>query len=312
MTRTVLGCRIFKGHATKFTKALWKEAKTPALEAILRSDQRRTDTIVGILTPDLESQMESICKIDVFATTRPSRMETLKDEEMPEPDAILSLAAEKPPDLLKLLYSLMDRKEGCKDSTELISLLGILAYTRHKIKTNGLQRKVCLHLHASGTRRHGLDMLHGMGVCCSYQVINSAIKEISKKAADHVAALGQQPNVITAYDNFEYTMGVRQQRLDGTPPLLIPSSRSSTTILVCRIPCSTATSTASILYSLCCSFDRPQWPLKDTSRTIAKYAKSFSLLMNFYLTTKGRETRRASVIARSALCRLTIEMSSSS
>lgn len=187
MVRTLFSCHVFNRHAARFKTSLYDEDKTATLQAILKSDQRNPSSIVDCLIPDLESQMESICKNEVFATTSPSSMETLKEknkipkpEILPKPDTLFPSVQEKSPDLLKLLSSLMDRKGDWKNSTELVSLLGILAFTRHKKKSNALQLKFRLYLHALGTPRHVLEMLHHMGMCCSYRVILTALKQTSK------------------------------------------------------------------------------------------------------------------------------------
>lgn len=77
-----------------------------------------------------------------------------------------------------------------------------------------MQLKVGLHLHASGTRRHFIELFHNMRVCCSYDVILNNIREISRIASKQIVAIGKHANTITAYDNFEYTMGVQQQHVD--------------------------------------------------------------------------------------------------
>ena len=76
-----------------------------------------------------------------------------------------------------------------------------------------MQLKIGLHLHASGTRRHVIDLLQKMGVCCSYRVILRNVKELSNVARERIVAIAKRPSIVTAYDNFEYTMGVRQQRV---------------------------------------------------------------------------------------------------
>lgn len=214
LVRTLLSCNIFKRFATNFKQAAYDEDEARTLHAILKHKRRQTGTILECLLPELEKQMESIGNIEGLAAVGPSAFEISETEKMPELETLLRSANDKGPDLLRLLCSLTKRGDCCEKSTRLLTLLGVMAYTRHKIKSNALQLRVGVHLHASGTRRHVIDLLHNMGVCCSYEVITGMIKEISKRAADRIAAIAERATVITAYDNFEYTVGVRQERVD--------------------------------------------------------------------------------------------------
>lgn len=122
---------------------------------------------------------------EALAVASPSSAGTLKDNKtpksaiLPKPGMILPSVEQKSPNVLKVLYSLMDRKDDWKNSTELLSLIGILSCACHRMESNALQLKVWLHLHALGTPCHVLEMLHHMGMC-SYHVISNTVKQISK------------------------------------------------------------------------------------------------------------------------------------
>ncbi|KAI9769892.1 MAG: hypothetical protein M1839_003558 [Geoglossum umbratile] len=57
-----------------------------------------------------------------------------------------------------------------------------------------------------------LDCLNH-GVSVSYPAVNAAVKAISKKAKEDIAHAGSAEDSITAYDNFEQTMGIKEQQI---------------------------------------------------------------------------------------------------
>jgi hypothetical protein len=61
-------------------------------------------------------------------------------------------------------------------------------------------------------QRRIIDLLSQLGVCCSYKTVLEASKKISQISREEVAALSSRPDSVTAYDNFEQTLGVKGER----------------------------------------------------------------------------------------------------
>jgi hypothetical protein len=79
----------------------------------------------------------------------------------------------------------------------------------------GLPASPGIYLHSKGVKRRQLELLSRLGLVCSYHTITATIKKRTDQAAVEVAAKGQEPTVVTAYDNFEQMEHVREQRVDN-------------------------------------------------------------------------------------------------
>ena len=64
-------------------------------------------------------------------------------------------------------------------------------------------------------KRRQLELLGRLGLVCSYHTITATIKKRTDQAVVEVAAKGQEPTVVTAYDNFEQMEHVKKQRVDN-------------------------------------------------------------------------------------------------
>ena len=114
--------------------------------------------------------------------------------------------------LIKELINYHDTRLEQK-TTSSIEILSQMCFSRAVKQGNNLAMQLGLHLHASGVQRRVIDLLSRLGVCCSYPTVLEASKRISRIAKGQVTALGSRPGCITAYDNFEQTLGVKGQRI---------------------------------------------------------------------------------------------------
>ncbi|KAJ3454502.1 hypothetical protein MRS44_013102 [Fusarium solani] len=101
-------------------------------------------------------------------------------------------------------------QQGC-----LITILAVMCRSMHLKEASGFQLQMGLYLHSKGVKRRQLEALCRLGLCSSYQTVLRAVKRQSDVAAGEVTSRGQQPTVVTAYDNFEQMEHVKEQRVDN-------------------------------------------------------------------------------------------------
>ncbi|KAI9780358.1 MAG: hypothetical protein M1839_006781 [Geoglossum umbratile] len=92
-------------------------------------------------------------------------------------------------------------------------VLAIICFSRHRDTCNNLPTVLGLHLHSHGAKWRLIELMNHLGVSISYQAVIPAVKAILEKAKNNIAHAGSAEDSITAYDNFEQTMGVKEQRI---------------------------------------------------------------------------------------------------
>jgi hypothetical protein len=97
----------------------------------------------------------------------------------------------------------------------LTGILAVLCGTQQRTEASAFQLQLGIYMHSKGVKRRQLDVLHQLGLCCSYHKILQAISNQCDQSAAAVAQDGQQPTVVTAYDNFEQMEHVKEQRIDN-------------------------------------------------------------------------------------------------
>lgn len=111
-----------------------------------------------------------------------------------------------------------DENEGDTTANQnylMITIIAIICRATRSIESSGFQLQLSIYLHSKGIKRRQLETLSRLGLCCSYRTTIRAIKKQNEESAKRVAAQGQSPLVITAYDNFEQMEHVKEQRLDN-------------------------------------------------------------------------------------------------
>ncbi|KAI9763921.1 MAG: hypothetical protein M1839_006119 [Geoglossum umbratile] len=160
----------------------------------------------------LTKEVELLASTSYFGTWKLDRVTSFSDLDMP---AILDLVERRAPRLLSFLRELM-RAPGSSRAEPVgryIIVLAIICFSRHREKCNNLPTLLGLHLHSHGTKRRLIELLNHLGVSISYSSVNAAVKAISEMAKGDIARAGSAEDSITAYDNFEQTMGIKEQRI---------------------------------------------------------------------------------------------------
>jgi hypothetical protein len=114
--------------------------------------------------------------------------------------------------LLQKLLTQYDTKAEVKEMRA-VFILALICHSRSVKKSNSLQMQLGLHLHAGGVQRRIIDLFSRLGVCCGYKAVLAASKRVSEVSKGEIATLGSCPESVTAYDNFEQSLGVKGQRL---------------------------------------------------------------------------------------------------
>lgn len=142
------------------------------------------------------------------------------DNEMKDIDDRLTLcntnclkeAERQSPHLLNLIQRLLTQNDS-KPEHRTIQILSSISYSRAPRQSNSLPVQIGLYLHSSGVRRRVIEILAKLGVSCSYDTTLKTSKRISQLSKKEVTALGSRPKAVTAYDNFEQTLGVKGERI---------------------------------------------------------------------------------------------------
>ncbi|KAF5134279.1 hypothetical protein E5D57_004912 [Metarhizium anisopliae] len=168
---------------------------------------------------ELRQEIEQLSRLKPFLDTKGDEMvgfERLRSNQ------IIQAAEDKCPLLIQTLRSILTPEnhvrrcyKGMEDSGYLINILAVLCRSQQRNRSSGFQIQLSIYLHSKGVKRRQLEALQRLGLCSSYHKTLQVIKKQSEQAAKVVAARGQQPTVITAYDNFEQMEHVKEQRVDN-------------------------------------------------------------------------------------------------
>ncbi|KAF5122360.1 hypothetical protein E5D57_002265 [Metarhizium anisopliae] len=168
---------------------------------------------------ELRQEIEQLSRLKPFLDTKGDEMVGF---ERLSSNQIIGAAEDKCPLLIQTLRSILTPEnhvrrcyKGMEDSGYLINILAVLCRSQQRNRSSGFQIQLSIYLHSKGVKRRQLEALQRLGLCSSYHKTLQVIKKQSEQAAKAVAARGQQPTVITAYDNFEQMEHVKEQRVDN-------------------------------------------------------------------------------------------------
>src|SRR5579871_3316062 len=63
---------------------------------------------------------------------------------------------------------------------KLLAITAIVCNTRHPLKASYFQQSLGVHLLSSGVKKRVVQVLHGMGICASYQLSNKAYSKVAE------------------------------------------------------------------------------------------------------------------------------------
>ncbi|KAJ3453649.1 hypothetical protein MRS44_017896 [Fusarium solani] len=210
---------------TAFAKATFQDA-TVLVAYVGRSENRVVASSRGYLIQylnigamELRQEIEQLGKITPFLY---AQGQEVVDFERLDSNQIIEAAQQKCPLLMQTLRSVLRPHnhlrrgyEGHEDNGYLINVLAVICRSHQRNRSSGFQIQLSVYLHSKGVKRRQLEALQRLGLCCSYHKTLQVIKRQSEHAAKAVAAKGQQPTVVTAYDNFEQMEHVKEQRVDN-------------------------------------------------------------------------------------------------
>jgi hypothetical protein len=160
----------------------------------------------------LTKEVELLASTSYFGKWELGQVTSFFDLDTP---AVLNIIEQHAPRLLSFLRVLMGPSSSSRAElvNRYIMVLAIICFSRHRENCNNLPTLLGLHLHSHGAKRRLIELMNRLGVSISYPAINAAVKAISEKAKKDIAHAGSAEDSITAYDNFEQTMGVKEQRI---------------------------------------------------------------------------------------------------
>ena len=168
---------------------------------------------------ELRQEIDQLSRLKPFLDTKGDEMVGF---ERLSSNQIIEAAEQKCPLLIQTLRRILAPEnhvrrcyEGVEDSGYLINILAVLCRSQQRNRSSGFQIQLSVYLHSKGVKRRQLEALQRLGLCSPYHKTLQVIKKQSEQAARAVAARGQQPTVITAYDNFEQMEHVKEQRVDN-------------------------------------------------------------------------------------------------
>jgi hypothetical protein len=170
---------------------------------------------------DLRTELATLIESPEFGPFRSSSsMEDLSNFNAASLTDSMTTAA---PNLTNLLMTISDTPRPWEPISDqgsvlrqarLAMVLSILCYNSRPRTSTHIQTTTGLYLYSKGTKRSAIELLHQFGLTVSYDRLLTVTRELSAHSAKAVAQMGQSPNAITAYDNFEQMEGVQEQRVD--------------------------------------------------------------------------------------------------
>lgn len=166
---------------------------------------------------DLRKKVRRLGNVASFSKSSTDRDDSYENLDMSQ---VVDTFQREAPILLHVLREMMapELRRLYQRQTEpfarLMVILSILCFSQRQNTSTDFQTRLGLYLHSKGIKQRQLELLGQFGLSVSYHTILNIIKKQSEKAAVQVAAMGQSDASVTAYDNFEQTEGVKEQRLD--------------------------------------------------------------------------------------------------
>ena len=121
-----------------------------------------------------------------------------------------------------------DPASGADGNGNTVLIFARLCNMMRPTRCANFQTLLGLYLYQGGTRRRVLDTLNQLGLTVSYRTVQRRLEEINVDAKRRLQLVGQTPNAVITWDNFEYTEGRRGERTGEAVTF-----RSITTALQC-------------------------------------------------------------------------------
>ena len=149
-------------------------------------------------------------------------------------DTIRDIVMEKAPRLLDFLITVTRQKRRGEGSPSELSQrhtfwVQQMLFDMQRSKCGGFAKTMAIYLIDGGAKRHVIDSLSTLGVCCSYGTAHSILNELVSRARDQVRSIGSLPNCILTYDNFEFPVNKSTESLGNRKEF-----RSITTLIAVR------------------------------------------------------------------------------
>jgi hypothetical protein len=107
--------------------------------------------------------------------------------------------------------------QGSADKKRLVRyafIVNLLVNSMFPQNSDNFPTQLSIYLHESGLPRRALDILSSLGICAGYERTRAALTSLVLSGQETVSTVGQSLKAVTCYDNFEFTEGVNEERLD--------------------------------------------------------------------------------------------------
>ncbi|KAF8454015.1 hypothetical protein BGX38DRAFT_1296301 [Terfezia claveryi] len=124
-------------------------------------------------------------------------------------DEMVVYVKDKAPNLWKVC-ELVGVGEVAKSKTPMVVLSAILGLVNNRNqKVNAYQTMIGAFLYANHIPKSGLEVLQGLGVCCSYVHLNQCMKQMAEVVKSEMSALAKQRPMKIVLDNVNQMVGIR-------------------------------------------------------------------------------------------------------
>ncbi|KAI9652759.1 MAG: hypothetical protein M1829_001479 [Trizodia sp. TS-e1964] len=163
--------------------------------------------------PELRLEIRALGSSSFFGPYSAQHISALKARP---PQAILDILQKSSPNMFAILDGCSMRSDKPREPLvgQLTILMSILCYAQHKYTATTVPTYMGLFLYANGSKKHKIQFFHKLGVCIGYTKVMEAVDDLSKDALADILACGRSALAVTAYDNFELSMGVKGQRVN--------------------------------------------------------------------------------------------------
>lgn len=126
---------------------------------------------------------------------------------------------EKAPFLVQILKEIPRESRAEGNSTagatdaRHITITAILGNIFHRTRFSAFQTSMGLYFYSSGLRRRALGVTAKLGLTRGPDTVAKVYNTVSLQAEQEVRRMGQNLNAVITYDNFDYVVGVRGERI---------------------------------------------------------------------------------------------------
>jgi hypothetical protein len=177
--------------------------------------QLRNGYSFGVFQDDLKrlygAELDALQDVPLFGSFSPEVMDYVKTLEE---DALFVSIQEKAPRLYDLLNYLCEnnptRTPEKQNRPRVVSILSILAFSRHQRKCNTLPAILSLLLYSSGTKKRMFEITNALGWTEYFSSVIQSVEGLKDQALDFMKEFIKKPWLV-AYDNCDLKVGVSQQ-----------------------------------------------------------------------------------------------------